>query len=137
MIDDEMGLSAAGKARRDQILRLAVGEAGARKRRRRVARAGMVLTIIGISVSAFFMFQRVEHPVPVPVAIDTPTTPQTAPALATRIQTDPTIVQRLSIPPQPRSWTIIGDDELLRSLADAGKPAGIIYYDGHATLVPR
>ena len=44
-----------------------------------------------------------------------------------QIQTDPTLLQRLAVPPQKPTWRVLSDDELLRALADAGKPAGLEY----------
>jgi hypothetical protein len=54
-----------------------------------------------------------------------------------RIDTEPGIADRLAIPNRPPAWARAGDQELLRSLADAGHPAGLIYVNGQAILLSR
>jgi hypothetical protein len=74
-------------------------------------------------------------PSPVHHAIAGPTASE---IVVTRIQTDPTLLQRLAIPPQKPTWKILSDDELLHELADAGKPAGLDYSnDGPVVVLYR
>ena len=53
------------------------------------------------------------------------------------IPTDPTITDRLALPPQPSKVAIIHDDELLAGLAQAHEPAGLAYVNGKAMLLFR
>ena len=55
----------------------------------------------------------------------------------TQIQTDPTLLDRLSVPPQRPTWKILTDDQLLRALADAGRPAGLEYDHGQVVVLYR
>ena len=52
-----------------------------------------------------------------------------------RIQTEAGLTDRLSIRPDPSGWQRLSDDDLLRRLSDAGKPAGLAYVDGRAMLL--
>lgn len=137
MFDDETDLSQPGQARREQILRLALSEARTRRRRRQAARIG-VMGILLLLAGTALISRRSEPPTPALVAIDPPARIESPPKpFITYIQTDPTVVERLSIRPRAATWAFIGDDELLDALADAGQPAGIIYHDGIATLLAR
>jgi hypothetical protein len=53
------------------------------------------------------------------------------------IQTDPNVLKRMEEPPHAGTWQRIGDDELLKSLADAGHPAGLLEIGGRVVLLPR
>jgi hypothetical protein len=52
-----------------------------------------------------------------------------------RIPTDPTLTQRLTIPPQTPRWQTIGDEDLINDLADAGQSVGLIRTHGQTVLV--
>lgn len=151
-------LSRDGERRRDQILRLALQSAARRGRRRQGRRAvGLVLliaTAIGVGVrlrhgtptrQARSGHRAIPGPAvsknstPAPVASHIPTiAPARSPrpqVVITRIQTDAGLTDRLSIRPDPTAWQRLSDDDLLRRLSDAGKPAGLAYVDGRAMLL--
>jgi hypothetical protein len=152
--DNAPRLSAAGERRRDQILALARHEARAMHHRRRRARVGVAAALAAVVV-ALVLFNEV-HPRGrspqlahdpsrryAPAAAQVRVSPSPRPAtprqpagvVIARIQTDRTITARLALPPQRRSWRLLDDDELLRQLADAGRPAGIAYLRGQALLL--
>ncbi len=111
--------------RRQDILHMALREADARRHRRWMARAG------GVGVIAIVLFSLIRFP-------NSPQTNSPQPSnqiVINYIQTDPNIVQRLAAPPVTPAWTSIGDDELLKTLADAGQPGGLVYMNGQAALL--
>ena len=137
-MNDE-SLSQQGEMRRQQILLLAKAEARRRKNRRCSSRAIVVVALLGIATLVLHRSQpTILAPVAKPLIVQSlqPATPP--PVIAIEyIQTDPTITDRLTIPPQPPRWTSIGDTELLQELAAAGQPAGIACINGKTILLPR
>jgi hypothetical protein len=138
----DVQLSPRGRARREQILEIAIQHARRCRRRRLAVRGGavgIVLVVIGIAVA------RIPHLNPNPS--QTPTANSSPPAappperrqalkvVVERIQTDPTIVRRLAVPHTPPLWQTLDDDHFLHELALAGRPAGLVKIDGRATLV--
>jgi hypothetical protein len=140
-------LSPDGEARRRQILRLAVQEAGMvrhRRIRRRVAIVCALALLAGIFIPHRRATQIVQKPAahpfvtdPVISARNPKTSRQPREILITRIQTDPTIAARLALRPQKPTWQKIGDDALLERLTEAGKPAGLAYVDGRSIIMFR
>jgi hypothetical protein len=155
-------LSSSGERRREQILRLALDAAATRGWQRRSRRAAglALLVIVGIGVAIRFRHatptpELAEDPSPTPVqptppqprapVAPTPSVVGVAPAHPARpeiaisqIQTDRGIADRLAIPrATTASWQRLNDDDLLRRLADAGKPAGLAYVDGRPMLLFR
>jgi hypothetical protein len=133
-------LSPDGRARRSEILQLAIREARRHRRRRRIAPAASIAIILVIGAVALILRSPTPKAVlgPVPVAIARAAEPP-ASQPAERIEylvTDSTITDRLSTKPGPPRWTNIGDDRLLAELAAAGQPAGLVYLNGRAILFP-
>jgi hypothetical protein len=134
-------LSVQGQNRRGQILLLAKAEARRRRRRRFTSRGIGVVALLAVAI---LVFDRTHPTIIAPLAPPSvvqfpqpqPTTPPSS-VVIEYVQTDPTITDRLTIPPQPPRWTSIGDAELLQELAAAGQPAGIAWIDGKAILLPR
>jgi hypothetical protein len=134
MFNGDVPLSVAGEARREEILRLAKGEARRRRRRRVGVRIGAVCAVLGLGVVMMWPGGKATE---VAVKVLPTKAPEPAAELKiTFIQTDPTIADRLAVSPA-RSWTVMDDDQLLRSMADAGHPAGLISMNGQTFLLPR
>jgi hypothetical protein len=98
--------------------------------------AGSVACAIAIGVLILHRTnsRSMNSPVPPPIAgVQSSNPPSTI--VIERIETDPTISERLSVLPRAAQWQQIGDDELLQSLAKAGQPAGLIQVDGNTILV--
>jgi len=141
----DVELSPRGRARRAQILNMAIQQARRRHRRRLAFRGGAVgiaLLAIGLAVL------RVPRSVPNPpkstersIADSTsPTVPapnraSAAKIVIERIQTDPTITRRLAVPQAPPRWQRLDDDQVLQELERAGKPAGLVKINGQVSLV--
>ena len=143
---DDAPLSAQGRRRRAEILRLAQGEARTRRRQRTVARAIVAATVV-LAIALVWTY-RPARPLAPQIAIRPPASRlSTAPAVPAvpsptetvihRIQTDPTLISQWSLPPQKPTWQVLNDDQLLRRLQEAGQPAGLAYIDGHARLLFR
>jgi hypothetical protein len=148
-------LSPDGERRRDEILRV-TQHFSARKRRRRAAFRVGALAVLCAGI--WFAFPR-QHPrnphqiaIPIAPANEKPAASIqdkfTAPLIArsasvrppitiTRIQTDRLLASRFAIPRQSPTWQKIGDEVLLKSLADAGRPAGLQYADGREIILFR
>jgi hypothetical protein len=136
-------LSSAGQERRSQILQLALTEAKLRRRRRWIVPWAASLGIL--CAVALPLMQHRNPPMPAPtagpqpirIAAEIPVLPASQPTSAIEyLATDPTVTDRLSIKPGPKSWQTIGDDELLSELAAAGQPMGLAYIGGRAILLP-
>jgi hypothetical protein len=144
MPEFEPPLSPLGQRRRERILDLALAEARGRRRRRRAARTTVALVLTSILVLAFLRSRPAQQPQlavqshqPHP-AIPTGPLPQPSHAIVVaRIETDPNIIERLAIRPEPFHVTVINDNELLNALAMAHRPAGLAYVNGKATLLFR
>jgi len=137
-------LTSQGQARRETIFRLMQEAARRRRTRRRIIRssAGCAVIVLIMTVAirwrshgggggAMPLNYATTHPAP----IAPPSDPR---VVIGRIETDPTILARWSIAPreQPiQSLPSIDDDDLIRTLADAGQPEGLIQVGGQTTLV--
>jgi hypothetical protein len=143
MSELEHPLTHKGERRRERILQLALAQAQRRKLRRRALRGvAACAASVGIVALVVFIWARdVSLPAPVaeqPVIVQTNLTPSQAPSVEiSHIHTDPTILDRLALRVPTRRWQSIGDDELLRGLADAGWSAGLIHVSGRTILLPR
>lgn len=135
MTDPRIELSSAGLQRKESILAMATAHTSRRKRRRRVAQsaaAGIVLALL----LPVLLSRLHRHPAK-PLAVVPNVHPHIeqqftkssfkSRVVVVKIETDPQIIDRLAIPPQPPRWKKIGDDELLRDLASAHLPAGLAY----------
>lgn len=131
-------LSPDGEDRRWQILGMALAEARVRRRRRVAARAIPVLLLLALLVWQLPRTKppRIQTVVVKPVEAHSSVTARPA-IVVTLIRTDPHIVERLAIPPQPLHVVVISDTELLNDLAMANRPAGLVYVNGKAMLLFR
>ena len=152
--DEQVSLSATGARRRDEILRAAVRAGQSRRRRRLAGRAaGAAGGVIAIAWAVAAVLRPaglvkpplVRGPIPpapppvahVVVSGPRPAVKRPAVIIVQRIETDPTLVDRLAVPRQGHPWRSLSDDELLTQLAQAGRPAGLAYVDGRAQLLWR
>ena len=71
----------------------------------------------------------------IPSAISSADRPNAAKTIIERIETDPTIARRLTLPPAAPRWEQIDDDQLSQELAKAGQPAGLAKIGGKVTLI--
>jgi hypothetical protein len=139
---NDVELTPSGQERREQILALAIGETKRRRRRRFAIRGGaiaIILLVIGLTLL------RVPRAIPrrsdtqiterIPQNIAPPNRSPLSRIVIERIETDPTIASRLSVPRTPPRWQRLDDNHLLDELAAAGKPAGIVTIGGQSTLV--
>jgi hypothetical protein len=141
MMDFE--LSPQGQARRDHILELAIGQARRQRRRRLAFRAGIICVALGaIGVVLLPAPRRPLDPprdslaeASIPSAISSADRPNAAKTIIERIETDPTIARRLTLPPAAPRWEQIDDDQLSQELAKAGQPAGLAKIGGKVTLI--
>jgi hypothetical protein len=138
MSDSIPDLSARGFQRKDRILRLAL-RAARRRRYRRLARNGAVFALVLIAgMATWRMAER--KPATVKngnVVLQRNQAVKPSGVTILWIQTDPNVLKRMEEPPRAGTWQRIGDDELLRSLADAGHPAGLLEIGGRVVLLPR
>ena len=143
----DIELSPRGRARREQILEMAIRQARRRRGRRLAIRGGaaaIVLLVAGLALVRMPHSAPQRHELPVvtspPPAAPPPAAPphdhvQAAKLVIEHIQTDTTIVKRLAVPKTPPRWQTLDDDQLLKELALAGKPAGLVKINGRASLV--
>jgi hypothetical protein len=160
------GLSPSGQQRREQILALAVREAGIMRRRRAARRAAGAVMVLAVAAGAWLIAANhhsaqcptVRAHVPPPPAehlkqvasgvVIPPQPPPPPPPIAPkqtstqividRIPTDPTLSRQLALPRQPQvRYERLSDDALLRTLADAGQQASLRYVGGKASVTWR
>lgn len=134
MIEPPPRLSPAGQARRDHILTLALREGRRRRRRRQTLRACAVCALLLLAIPPVMRWARPHGPKVVLVRQkpDHPQ-PQAMPELTIhRIATEHGLAERLAIPRQ--HWQRIGDDELLRQLAEGHLAGGLVVVHGRQTL---
>ncbi len=142
-------LSPEGRLRQASILRLALDESRSCRRRQMTGKA----MAAGVCLLIVFSVFRSTHPtdtpqpqvvqqmpsvkreVPQPVINLTPA-PQKK-IVVSRIETDPSLLTKWTIPPRKPTWTVIDDDELLRRLGEAGRPAALAYVDGRTVILFR
>jgi hypothetical protein len=133
---DRVDLSEAGERRKEEILRAAIGAGRVRRWRVRSVQVGGALAIVLVAVLLNIHLRDAAHPsnivvksepVPVEPASIRPVNKTEGQVVILQIQTEPTLLQRLAVPPQKPNWRVLSDDELLRALAEAGTPAGLNY----------
>lgn len=151
MIDrfDPSELSGAGVRRREEILKAALHAASRRRVRSQMMSASGAVAAVLVVLFLGTRLGRVEKPPQSqiqPAIINPEQRPSNAHAhhavarevVITRIQTDPTLLEHLSVPPQKPTWQVLTDDQLLHALADAGRPAGLEYgNDGQVVVLYR
>jgi hypothetical protein len=142
MNDEPIILTEEGKLRQSQILDVAMRAARDRKRRRVVTRS--IWQGVGVIILVAVLLPRVRRPAPpiarpidLPTRIDRPVAQPAPLVIVRKIETDPNILERLALPPISSTVRHISEDELLRELADAHQPAGVISVDGKARLIFR
>jgi hypothetical protein len=142
---DQNDLSENGLRRREEILRSAVRAARHRRLRRQAAQGGVFAAAAMVLLFLTAPFWR-RPAVPMAIAPEPASLPvqpvvahpQVPEVIVKRFETDPTLLQRLSVPPQKPTWKIISDDDLLKELAAAGHPAGLDYSnDGPVAVLYR
>ena len=142
-MSDFIPFSEAGADRREQILAAALRRAAAVRRRRAAARALGVAAPLIIVVALWASLGQpdgrrtpiVSIPTTVATQIKNPT-PNPRPAVTVHhIETDLTLVDRLSTRPTKNFVTRLGDDQFLSRLAEAGRPAGLVNVNGRSVLV--
>lgn len=146
---ERVELSPIGLRRREEILRSAVREGRAVRRRRRVVRAaGGCAAVMLATASVLVTLHSRRTPLPQQQATVAPhratvvVSPRPAPrptheVIVQQIVTDPTLVDRLAVSSQGKSWQTLSDDEFLRQLSRAGRPAALAYVDGEERLLWR
>ena len=147
--DQSFRISYEGVKRRDDILRLAKHVAQGRRRRRKLILNSAVYTLF-ISISLMTAYVAMKVPIrpsnspeiaqiAKPADSTAPNTPKVDEKITEvtydRIETDPTLLDRLSIKPEAPVWRSINDDELFRTLVDAGIHGGIVELDGTPILL--
>src|SRR5262245_57985356 len=109
MIEWSEPLSAAGQARREGIEQLARRAANRRRFRRRIARAAFGFGAV-IAIAVWWAIP--DRPGPTGGGYARAPTTGGSEAMIGRIETDPTIADRLAVNPSPPRWTVINDEEL-------------------------
>lgn len=135
MIEPVTELSSAGEQRKESILAMAKDHALWRGRRRKATQALAAAIILALAVPVSLLRPHHHQALPVAVAPNIHSQPDQqirktiaqSRVVVLKIESDPHIIERLAIPPQPPRWKKIGDDELLRDLASAHQPAGLAY----------
>ena len=138
MSDSIHELSAGGLQRKDRILSLAL-RAARRRRYRRLARNGAVFAMVLIAAIATWRAAE-RGPARVNngnVVLQRHEAVKASSVTIVWIHTDPNVLKRMEEPEHKGTWQWIGDDELLKSLADAGHPAGLVEIGGRVVLLPR
>lgn len=146
-----IALTESGVARRDRMLGELVGEMRRVHRRRRGRRVAMVLLPVGAMAIAVLWWRGSALPValspgrettafaptPAPVPIDSPAPAVSVPvAIITMVRTTDDAFARslVTTPPHASEAQTINDAELLATLADLNRPAGIVRSGGKAWL---
>lgn len=143
-------LSPAGRRRRDAILDAALAAGRRRRTRRRATRGTAVLLALAAVVMtgrlidprpapppALVKVMPAPHP-PLPPRPGPPSVPAAPPPVVIeRIETDPTIARRLAVQSVPPRWEVLDDAGLVRELAAAGEPAGIVRVNGRVLLLTQ
>jgi hypothetical protein len=140
MNDEPIILSEEGRLRQQLILQAALGASRGRKRRRIVIRSiwqGVSVIVLAALLRPWIYFKPPAIQVAQPIVIEHPVEHPAPLVIVQRIETDPNILARLALPPMRSHVRHISEDELLRELADAHQPAGVISVDGKARLVFR
>lgn len=135
MIEYEEPLSPTGALRRDEILAIAQRAARTRRLKRNFMRTAASVACVFAVVLILHRPLSPSMNIPSRPMAQLPTSESKSTIVIERIETDPTIADRLSVLPRATQWQQIGDDELLQSLAKAGQPAGLIRVDGNTILL--
>lgn len=139
--DQRIQLSQAGQQRRDAMLGELMHAMDAHHRRRhRIRRTmsvcGALLLIAGAAAYIISAAGANTPPTHATLAVNTQKSLATEPAAAVliaRIETDPTVLDRYRTK-ATRDATILSDTELLESLREINRPAGLVRMDGEAWL---
>ncbi len=110
-----------------------------RRRSKRLAGRGY-LAVFPLLIGMVMMARmRTTAPIVRPTVVRSSAVPVITPptTVIEYVQTDPTITDRLTLPPVKPRWTSIDDRELIDELAAAGQPMGIVCMNGKAILLPR
>lgn len=130
-------LSPTGRARRDAMRAHLVGEVSHRRRRRTVVRVGAIAALVAIAVV-------VGRGLVDDARDGEPDTPQPVPTVAGEtadpggiaiVRDDESILARVAATAD-RSVTTVDDDELLRLLASADRPTGLVR-SGNRVMLTR
>ncbi len=127
------GLTARGEARRDEILGVVLSVQRARLRRRRAMRAGVAAAALLVAAGAAYLAAAGGG---APATDRRIAEGPAAPTLAARayiVETDPSIVERVSVVARSAA-AVIDDDELTRLLREAGREEGIVRVGGRVML---
>ncbi len=137
---NDVELSPRGRARRAQILNMAIQQVRRRRRRRLALRGGAVgIVLLAIGLAVLRMPRLVPNPSKTTERSITDSTSPSVPApkrtptakvVIEHIQTDPTITRRLAVAQAPPRWQRLDDDQVLQELERAGKPAGLVKING-------
>jgi len=141
-------LSAGGSERRERILEMAL-RAARERRYRRLAKNGAVMAVL--LVAGFVMWHatgrnramvKESKVVAARLNVAKPVLAMSVMQAARRpgvtivwIQTDPNILKQMEEPRPKGHWQRIGDDELLKCLAEAGKPSGLVEFGGKVLVL--
>ena len=140
MNDEPIILSEEGRRRQQRILEASL-HASKLRRRRTSVKTGLGFCALVLALWPVIYVAMRKAPVEQPIVIvqPTPVVQKTAEPLVIvqHIETDPNIVQRLSLPPITSTIRHIGDAELMRELADAHQSAGLISVNGKTQLIYR
>jgi len=143
---ERMELSSEGRERRDAILRdvsaRLPGIASARRRRRRSVAGGAavaLLLVVGGAVVLTMQQRPANQPTLTPPNVAAPEAPPVneTPSIDFQIvrtndEIDPTMIVRTD--PEAINAMVVSDEELLRTLAEMGRPAGLIRMNGQVRL---
>jgi hypothetical protein len=133
-------LTPEGRSRGEPILADALREADRRRRRRAVRHVGVVgcacALIAGVAIVAR-RAERGDQVVPSAVATTAPA-PRLVPRLIVHRTPAPklVVVEVIRADDVKPAWETVSDEQLLGTLAEAGKPSGIVNVNGTARLVP-
>jgi hypothetical protein len=142
MSDPIHELSPGGSARKERILEFAL-QAARQRRHRRITRNGIAAAIallIGIAVWRMVPQKPMAKENIVVIKHSDRSKPTAAPAANSTVvwvQTDPKILKRMEELGHHTILHWIGDDELLKSLAEMNRPAGLLQFDGKAIVMLR
>ena len=137
---EQAGLSPGGELRRDAILRDLTAQlptiVARRRRRKRVVAGGCAMALLLVASAA--VIQMVSQPAssPAPPIVEAPVEPAESlidfAIVRTNEAVDPSVYVRIDN--DAINSMVISDDELLRELAQMGRPAGLIRMNGEVRL---
>jgi hypothetical protein len=140
---NDVPLSDAAAARRQAILADALRAADRRRRARLTRRIAGAACVCLLAIGTLAIVVRSSHsPVQsIPIVDVTPgPTSSPAPAPAPGPSTAPDapriVVQVIPADHVERRWQVINDDQLIATLAAAGKPGGVAHLNGKAVVLP-